>query len=147
MTPHVISGQIKSKKIASQLDILTMIVLQHDAQMRSISFSTQYLLLVWVNVLCIRQEIYTLIYIYLCKKWAFRSSIWLMWSQNIQNVQPSVFLRHQCPQEWDAPVPGWHYLDARDRSRRLIAGGASAGDDDGGCEVVLVMVVVMVHSK
>ena len=52
----------------------------------------QYLLLVWVNVLCIRQEIYTLIYIYLCKKWAFRSSIWLIWSKNIQNVQLKSYL-------------------------------------------------------
>ena len=49
----------------------------------------------------------------------------------------SVFLRHQCPQEWDAPVPGWHYLDARDRSRRLIAGGASGGDGDGALKIAL----------
>ena len=65
----------------------------------------QYLLLVWANVLYIRQETYTLIYIYLCKKWEFRSSIWLVWSQNIRNVQPKCFspasmssrMRRCCP--------------------------------------------------
>ena len=140
MTPHVISGQIKSKKIASQLDILTMIVLQHDAQMRSISFSTQYLLLVWFNVLCItvldKKNILLSIFTHvrnghldLVFGWC-DAKIYKMCSQ-------SVFLRHQCPQEWDAPVPGWHYLDARDRSRRLIAGGASGGDGDGALKIAL----------